>query len=79
MLDRKVVKANRAEWIPPLSLVAAPSVIISPNLNSPFPSWICEHAAPQAATEEGQVIACETCYEALAIGADIAVDYKVLS
>jgi hypothetical protein len=79
MLHRKVVKGNRAEWVAPPSLVDAASVIISPNLNSPFASFICEHAAPQVASEEAQVIACEICYEALATGADIAVDYKLLS
>jgi hypothetical protein len=44
----------------------------NPNLRSGInESWICDHAAPQASTEEGQIIVCEACLEALDAGARI--------
>jgi hypothetical protein len=70
----KIVKANRTESIAPYS--AQPRRVLvtrnySPDLGPFFQSWICEHAGPQKATGEEQVILCNSCYGALNAGADI--------
>jgi len=72
MLDGKVVRANTEEWLVPLSFATTHIVIVSPNPFSRFPSWVCDHAAPQPATREDEVIACGVCYDALNAGAEIA-------
>jgi hypothetical protein len=74
MQKQIVVCANRAEWIAPLSQLTAPSVIVSPNPNPNIPSWLCEHAAPQEATEPDEVIACDICFDALQAGAYLVHD-----
>src|SRR6266849_245901 len=66
----KIIKANRTEWIVPHSTQPRP-VLVFPNSGpGHFTSWICEEAAPQRATEEGQIIVCESCHAALAAGAE---------
>lgn len=68
-MTESIVKANRAEWLVPHSTETRP-VLVSPN-HSPFTqSWICEHAAPQAAAEDGQTILCAACCEARTSGAE---------
>jgi hypothetical protein len=71
--DYKIIEANRLELIPTLSQLTKP-VIIHPNPDLRFTSWLCEHAAPQRATEEVQLIACEFCRIALAAGERIVPD-----
>ena len=50
-------------------------VVVVPNESfGPGPyyeGWICEHACPQIATFDGQVIVCEACCELLDEGAKI--------
>jgi hypothetical protein len=66
-----IVKANRDEWIAPVPTNPTRSVILEPNPNTgPFEGWICEHAAPQAATEDSQIIVCDVCLAALDAGAE---------
>ena len=72
MLDVNVVRANIEECLAPLTVTAIKYVIVSPNPNSQYPSWLCDHAVPQNATREDEVIACGRCYNALNAGAQIA-------
>jgi hypothetical protein len=70
-MEHNVVKAEKAEWLAPPSTKPV-LVFQNPNLRSGInESWICDHAAPQASTEEGQIIVCEACLEALDAGARI--------
>jgi hypothetical protein len=72
MLDGKVVRAHTEESLARIFLATTSYVIVSPNPSSTFPSWLCDHAAPQKATREDEVIACGLCYDALSAGAQIA-------
>ena len=60
-MSENIVETNRIEWLLPHSTQPRP-ILVSPNHSSgsvPFlQSWICDHAAPQAATMEGQIILC---------------------
>jgi hypothetical protein len=75
----KIIKAKRDEWIAPVSTkTPPPSVLLFPNENfgpgESLDGWICDHAAPQAATAEGQIIVCERCRDAMNAGAEIVKD-----
>lgn len=73
-MDYKIIKANRTEYLLPVYLQLRP-VVVEPNLSygrgPHFTSWICEEAAPQAATEERLVILCDACFSAQKAGARI--------
>jgi len=71
--DFKIIKAEGLEFYPQLSHLTKP-VIIRPNPGARFPSWLCDHAAVQKATEEAQLFACDFCCIALAAGERIVPD-----
>ena len=79
-MSHKITKANRTDWIAPFYAEPCP-VLVAPNLvfvsssGTFFNSWLCDHVAPQTATEEDEIIACASCLDALHAGADIVKEY----
>ena len=72
-MTRKITKAEKTNWI---VLRSQQSVLVFPNLSSGLgrphsTGWICEEAAPEAATEEGHAILCDACFAAHEAGAEV--------
>ncbi len=78
-MSRKITEANRADLIVPFHAEVRP-VIVYPNptgvcRSGPFvTSWLCEHAGPQQATEQDEIIACAICVYDLNAGAYVVED-----
>jgi hypothetical protein len=76
-MSRKITRANRTDWIAPFhadlrSVLLSPNEIFVSRSGVVFTSSLCEHAAPQPASEEYEIIACEVCCADLRAGAPIA-------
>ena len=71
--DCKIIEAKETAWLEPFTAQLR-SVLVFPNPRSNFRSLICDEAAPEAATEEGQVILCTPCFAAYKAGAEIVPD-----